>query len=97
MRHFFFIVIFMQVDEMTPSEADVLLAERLLERRSRAGSVLSDQQAQVGQNRFSKLRGKTSAYGCYKKDCFMTQPLRKKNDNLVLKSWMFSLEGKSSF
>jgi hypothetical protein len=33
---------------MTPSEADVLLAERLLERRSRAGSVLSDQQAQAG-------------------------------------------------
>ncbi len=44
----FFIVILTQVDEMTPSEADVLLAERLLERRSRAGSVLSDQQAQAG-------------------------------------------------
>ncbi len=47
-RASFFIVVFLQVDEMTPSEADVLLAERLLERRSRAGSVLSDQQAQAG-------------------------------------------------
>ena len=37
-----------QVEEMTPTEADVLLAERLLERRSRAGSVLSDEQAQAG-------------------------------------------------
>ena len=31
---------------MTPTEADHLLADRLMERRSRAGSVLSDQQAQ---------------------------------------------------
>ena len=31
---------------MTPTEADLLLADRLLERRSRAGSVLSDEQAQ---------------------------------------------------
>lgn len=30
---------------MTPTEADVLLADRLLERRSRTGSVLSDEQA----------------------------------------------------
>jgi len=34
------------VEEMTPTEADILLTDRLLERRSRAGSVLSDEQAQ---------------------------------------------------
>ena len=34
------------VEAMTPTEADNLLAERLMERRSRAGSVLSDQQAE---------------------------------------------------
>ena len=34
------------VDEMTPTEADNLLADRLMERRSRAGSVLSDEQAE---------------------------------------------------
>merc|ERR1719264_771703 len=34
------------VDEMTPVEADNLLADRLMERRSRAGSVLSDEQAE---------------------------------------------------
>jgi hypothetical protein len=52
----FFIALFLQVDEMTPSEADVLLAERLLERRSRAGSVLSDQQAQAGKTGFKFAR-----------------------------------------
>ena len=31
---------------MTPREADILLADHLMERRSRAGSVLSDEQAQ---------------------------------------------------
>lgn len=34
------------IDEMTPTEAEVMLADRLMERRSRAGSVLSDEQAQ---------------------------------------------------
>ena len=34
------------VDEMTPGEAENLLADRLMERRSRAGSVLSDEQAE---------------------------------------------------
>ena len=34
------------VDEMTPTEAENLLADRLMERRSRAGSVLSDEQAE---------------------------------------------------
>ena len=34
------------VDEMTPVEAENLLADRLMERRSRAGSVLSDEQAE---------------------------------------------------
>ena len=34
------------VDEMTPTEAEVMLADKLMERRSRAGSVLSDEQAQ---------------------------------------------------
>jgi hypothetical protein len=43
--------VFVKVEEMTPTEADVLLAERLLERRSRAGSVLSDEQAQAGRRR----------------------------------------------
>ena len=31
---------------MTPKEAEILLADHLMERRSRAGSVLSDEQAQ---------------------------------------------------
>ena len=34
------------IEEMTPVEAEVLLADKLMERRSRAGSVLSDEQAQ---------------------------------------------------
>jgi len=34
------------VEEMTPIEAEVLLADKLMERRSRAGSVLSDEQAE---------------------------------------------------
>jgi len=34
------------VEEMTPTEAEVLLADKLMERRSRAGSVLSDEQAE---------------------------------------------------
>ena len=34
------------VEEMTPTEAEVMLADKLMERRSRAGSVLSDEQAQ---------------------------------------------------
>ena len=34
------------VDEMTPTEAELMLADKLMERRSRAGSVLSDEQAQ---------------------------------------------------
>ena len=33
-----------QVDEMTAVEADHLLTDRLMERRSRAGSVLSDKE-----------------------------------------------------
>ena len=35
-----------RVEQMTTSEADLLLADRLMERRSRAGSVLSDEQAE---------------------------------------------------
>ena len=35
-----------KVEDMTPTEAEVLLADRLMERRSRAGSVLSDEQAE---------------------------------------------------
>ena len=34
------------IEVMTPTEAEVMLAEKLMERRSRAGSVLSDEQAQ---------------------------------------------------
>ena len=34
------------IEEMTPTEAEVLLADKLMERRSRAGSVLSDEQAE---------------------------------------------------
>ena len=34
------------IEEMTPVECEVLLADSLMERRSRAGSVLSDEQAQ---------------------------------------------------
>ena len=35
------------IPEMTPSEAEVLLADRLMERRSRAGSVLSVEHSQA--------------------------------------------------
>ena len=34
------------IEVMTPTEAEVMLADKLMERRSRAGSVLSDEQAQ---------------------------------------------------
>ncbi len=73
-RASFLIVIFLQVDEMTPSEADVLLAERLLERRSRAGSVLSDQQAQAGKTGLRFARENVGRWFLLK---FLTQHIKK--------------------
>ena len=40
----------LKVEDMTPTEADHLLAERLMERRNRTGSVLSDEQEPVIKN-----------------------------------------------